>query len=193
MDNNFLKTLKKLQPYKGPEEYVSDPYSPEDMVNDVANSSEKLSPDDINRIFDAESTKGSQLVNKKGSSAKGNFQFIDSTRQEMIDRLKKRGIDELPTNPLRLDAELMKESINKNEDALLNAQKGPLEPNLENIYATHHYGTSGGLKAITSPKLPASKEKWRHIKAQLAKLQVNPNKTDKSEMPAKNLLDLTQE
>lgn len=187
--SNFKKLLAKLQPNIR-EEYVSDPYDEQDMVNEVADSSENLSSDDVNRIFDAESTKGSQLMNKQGSSAKGNFQFIDSTREQLLNKLKNKENTEIPVNPLRKDALLMKTYLNDNENALLNSENGPIDPNLENLYMAHHYGTQGALNAINDPNKPRSKARFKHTKAQLNKPQT---KTQKDTKPARDLLDLLKE
>lgn len=186
---NFNKLLAKLRPITR-EEYVSDPYNEQDMVDEVANASKQLDSNDINRIFDAESSKGSQLVNKRGSSAKGNFQFIDKTRKHILDKLKKDENTEIPVNPLRKDALLMKTYLKEHENALLNSKNGPIDPDLENLYMAHHYGTQGALNAINDPENRLSKARFKHTKKQLNKPQVKVEKTIK---PAKNLLELLEE
>jgi hypothetical protein len=185
----FKKLLDKLRPNTR-EEYVSDPYDEQDMVEEVAKASKQLNTDDINRIFDAESTKGSQLVNKQGSSAKGNFQFTDGTRKHVLDKLKKQENVEIPVNPLRKDALLMKTYLKENENVLSNSKNGPLEPDLENLYMAHHYGAQGALNMINDPESELSKARFKHMTHQLTKPQVKVKKTTK---PAKDVLDLLKE
>lgn len=185
----FNKILQKLQPYTGPSEYVTDKYSPEDMYKEVSEDSLQLSPEDVAKIHNAESTMGQNQQNDR-SSASGNFHLIDSTRNRTINELKQQGIDELPVNPDRRDALLMKALINRNENSLLNSSKGPKEPNLENLYLTHKYGTSGALNALNTPYSDESKAKFKSVKANLEKAQPKKKKTQDG---AKDLLDLLKD
>jgi hypothetical protein len=186
---NFSRTLQKLQPYKGPSEYVTDKYSPEDMYKEVSDASEQLSPEDVAKIHNAESTMGQNQQNEH-SSASGNFHMIDSTRNRTLNELKDQGIDELPINPDRRDALLMKALINRNENSLLNSSNGPKEPTLENLYLAHKYGTSGALNALNTPYKEESKAKFKSVKANLEKAQPKKKKTQDG---AKDLLDLLKE
>lgn len=186
---NFSKLLAKLQPYKGPEEYVTDKYGPEDMAEEISSASTMLSPEDVAKIHNAESTYGQNTQNKL-SSAKGNFQFIDSTRNDMINKLKKQGIDELPANPDRKDALLMKTAVKDMENKLLNSQTGPKDPSLENIYLMHKYGVQGALNALNNPKSEESRAKFKSVMANLNKKHPNG---EKQEVSAKDLLDLLKD
>jgi hypothetical protein len=185
----WQKLLAKLQPYKGPDNYVSDPYSQEDLAKEVSDASMQLSPEDIKKILDVESSGGTDLQNPL-SSAKGNFQVIDSTRAEALKRLKEQGIGEIPVNPLRQDALLMKNIVNDTENVLLNSQKGPIEPSLENVYLAHHFGKQGALNAINNPNLPLSKERLRRVKYLMSR---KPLTTIDVAKPAKNILELNEE
>ena len=185
----FKQLMSKLQPYKSPDEYVTDKYSPEDMVNEVSEASSQLSPDDVARIYNAESTMGKNLKNSS-SSAAGNFHIIDSTRDRTLNELKKQGIDEIPTNPLRKDALLMKTLLNKNENSLLNSQSGPKEPDLKNLYLMHKYGTTGALRALNNPNDEESRAKLKSVMANLNKPMP---KKDIEQVGAKDLLDLLKE
>lgn len=189
VDTNFKRLMQKLQPYKGPSEYVSDPYDQNALAEEVSDSSLQLSPEDVHKILNAESTGGQNLQNPD-SSAKGNFQIIDKTRNEAIEELKKQGNTDFPANPLRLDAMLMKHLVGKSENALLNSQNGPKDPNLENMYLAHHFGNQGALDTLNHPEKPSSKYRLRKTGAQLAK---KPLTTKDDGQPAKNLLDLLKE
>lgn len=186
---DFKKTLAKLQPYTGPKELVTDPYGQNDIANDVADSSLALNPEEIHKILNAESSGGQNLQNPE-SSAKGNFQFIDSTRKAMLDDLKNKQNVEIPVNPNRQDALLMKNQIDKSENALLNSKTGPKDPTLDNIYLMHKYGIQGGLNALNDPNDELSKARFRTVKALMAK---KPLPTQNDTLPAKNLLDLLKE
>jgi len=188
MDNKFTKLLNKLKPTEAPSEYVSDKYDVNDMVNEVADASHALSTEDVEKILNAESS-GGQFLQNPISSAKGNFQFIDKTRKETLEGLKNQGNDEIPSNPLRQDALLMKTLVNKGENALLNSQKGAKKPDLESLYLMHHYGIQGGLNTLNNPEDDLSKARFRNIRAQLAKKPL----TDEKGKPAKNLLELLKD
>lgn len=186
---DFKKTLAKLQPYKGPDELVTDPYGQNDIANDVAASSLALNPEDIHKILNAESSGGKNLQNPE-SSAKGNFQFIDSTRKAALDDLKNNKNVEIPVNPDRQDALLMQNQLEKYENALLNSSTGPKDPTLNNIDLMHKYGIQGGLNALNNPNSELSKARFRDIRSRLNK---KPLTTIDDDKPAKNLLDLLKE
>lgn len=185
----FNRTLQKLQPYKGPDEYVTDKYSPEDMNKEVSDASLMLTPEDVAKIHNAESTIGQNQQNE-ASSAAGNYQVIDSTRAEALKALKEQGIDELPANPNRRDALLMKTLINKNENSLLNSSTGAKDPTLANLYLTHKYGIQGGLNALNDPSSEEAKAKFKSVMANLNKSP--PKKQNKTD-GAKDLLDLLKD
>lgn len=186
---NFKRLLAKLQPNKGPSEYVTDKYSPEDMYQEVSDATEQLTPEDVAKIHNAESTMGQNQQNPL-SSAKGNFHFIDSTRNQTLQDLKDQGIDELPVNPLRKDALLMKSLINRDENSLINSSTGPKDPDLKNLYLMHKYGTTGALRALNDPESEDSRAKFKSVMANLEKSQP---KKKKQALGAKDLLDLLKE
>ena len=187
--NDFRKTLAKLQPYLGPKNYVEDQYGQKDIAQEVSDASLALSPEDIHKILNAESSGGQNLQNPE-SSAKGNFQLIDSTRKEALDELKNQDNVEIPANPDRLDALLMKKQIEKYENALLNSSTGPKDPTLENIDLMHKYGIQGGLTTLNNPNSPVSKARFKDINQRVNK---KPLTTINDSKPAKNLLDLLKE
>lgn len=185
----FNKLLAKLKPYNGPSEYVTDKYNPEDMYQEVSDASKQLSPEDIAKLHNAESTMGQNQSNPL-SSAAGNFHIIDSTREEALKRLKEQGIDDLLVNPDRKDALLLKNLIQNSENKLENARTGPKEPNIENIYMMHQKGTTGALKALNDPNSAEYKASMKKVLANLNKRQPERKK---QEVSAKNLLDLLGE
>ncbi len=187
----FNKLLKKLQPVKEPSDLVRDPYSHDDMNDEVAEYSEKLTPEDIEKIHFAESTGGQNLKNlKPGSTASGNYHFIDNTRKEAQIQAKKQGFDDEIPNPLRKDAILMKALVKRHEKSLKDAKSGPYDANLENLYLLHKNGITGGLEALKDPENPKSIEKFNEVKMLLAK---KPKGKEKEIKPAKNLLELIGE
>jgi len=188
-NTNFKRLMQKLQPVEGPENLVLDPYGQKDIAEEVSSASSKLSPEDVAKILNAESSGGQNLRNP-ASSAKGNFQFIDSTRKQELERLKNDENVEIPANPDRRDAMLMKSSISDIENALQNSKTGPKEPNLENIYTAHHYGKQGALNMLNDPNSPLSRARRKHIQAQLAK---KPLTTIDDTQPTTNLLDLLKD
>lgn len=185
----FTKLLKKLQNPEEPANYVADPYSEETMNADVASISSQLSPEDIEKIHYAETTGGKFLKNPE-SSASGHYQLVDSTRELAKKLAKEQNLDANDPNPLRKDANLMKALVQKYEKTLENAEKGPFEPNLENIYLMHRYGVQGGLNALNAPKTPVSKARFEDVKQLLAK---KPKKKQKDTQPAQNLLELLKD
>lgn len=185
----FNKLLKKLQPIPEKSDYVTDPYDYSAMNEDVSQASKQLSPEDIEKIHFIESTGGIGLQNPQ-STAKGNYQIIDSTRKLAENLAKEQDYDENEPNPLRKDANLMKALVKKYENVLENSEKGPYEPNLHNIYLMHKYGPQGALNALNNPEDELSMKRLADIKKQLAK---NPEYKKKQELPAKNLMDLLKE
>lgn len=185
----FNKLLKKLQPVQNPEDYVTDPYNEETMNSDIASISSKLSPEDLEKIHYAETTGGKYLKNPE-SSASGHYQLVDSTRKVAEKLAKDEGFDVSEPNPLRKEAILMKALTKKYENTLENAEKGPFEPNLDNIYLMHHFGVQGGLNSLNNPKNPVSKARFDEVKKLLAR---KPKKEAKTEQPAQNVLDLLKE
>ena len=183
----WQRLLSKLQPVKGPDNYVADNYGQNDIANEVSDKSLLLSPEDVHKILNAESTGGQNLQNPD-SSAKGNFQILDKTRQEALNDLKNNQNVHIPANPDRQDALLMGNLIGKSENALLNSQKGPINPNLDNLYLMHHYGIQGGLNALNDPNSPQSKARFNAVRALLNKKPLTT--IDNEGQPAKNLLDL---
>jgi hypothetical protein len=186
---DFNRILQKLQPVKDPDNYVKDNYGQNDIAKEVSDASIDLTPEGVHKILNSESTGGKNLQNPE-SSAKGNFQLIDSTRNAAINDLKKQGITQFPANPDRLDALLMKNQVDKYENALLNSASGPKEPSLENIDLMHKYGIQGGLDALNNPNTPESKAKFKDIKTRLNK---QPLPIDQTVKPAGNLLDLLKD
>lgn len=188
-DIKFNKLMSKLHPVDRPN-YVADPYNHEDIIQDVAESSKMLSPDDVRQISNIESSGGKDLINRSpGSTARGTFQFVDKRRQDILDNLKNQGVD-VPVNPDRQDSLLMQEQINKIEQALQNSRTGEKEPNLRNVYLMHKYGIQGGLNALNQPKNPESNRKFKIIDKLLGKQPLS--KEEKIE-PAQNLLDLLED
>ena len=186
MEEKFRRLLQKLRPNEERPELVSDPYSHEDMINEVSEASSQLSPEDVRKIHFLESSEGKMLENP-ASTAKGNFQILDKTREEVLSKLNP---EEIPVNPLRKDALLMKELVKGYENTLENSNKGPYEPNLENVYSAHHFGKQGALNILNNPKNPLSKARLKQIKRLLGKKL--PEK-DEEVKPAKDLLDLLEE
>lgn len=185
MDKKFTKLLEKLKmPEKS--EYVSDNYDTSDMIKEVSSNSSQLSPEDIRKIHFLESSEGKMMKNPT-STAKGHFQILDKTRQEIKDRLDE---SEIPVHPERKDALLMSENIKDIERVLENSKNGPYEPSLENVYAGHHYGKQGVLNILNDPKKPLNKARLVNIRKLLNKKVPNKEETVK---PAKNLLDLLEE
>lgn len=189
MDKKIPKFLKRLMPVPERPEYVTDPYSIKDMVKEVSEGSQQLSPEDVQKIMQIESTGGKFLKNPK-SSASGHFQLIDSTRNQALNDIKSKENGEIPANPLRQEALLMKNLINKNENALLNSQTGPKEPNLENLYLAHHFGTQGALDTLNNPQLKKSQIRSKTVRNLLKKNQLTT--IDDGE-PSKDLLELLKE
>jgi hypothetical protein len=165
---SFYKKLKEL----GEEDknnYVSDPYNEKQMLEDSAKNT-ALTPQDIANIYNAESSFGQQLVNKKDkygneSKAKGHFQFLPGTEKDIKERILPKDT-EIPLNELKKQALLMNAYTNYNEDRL---KKFNLPITKENLYALHHEGPSGGLKAIKQQETPEGKERWKFLMAQLQK------------------------
>lgn len=186
---DFKKTLAKLQSNLEPKDYVSDNYGQNDIATEVSDASMVLNPEDIHKILNAESSGGKNLQNPD-SSAKGNFQFIDSTRKAILDDLKNNQNVEIPVNPDRQDALLMKNQLGKYENALLNSKTGPKDLTLENIDLMHKYGIQGGLNALNDPNSELSKIRFKDIKNRMNK---KPLPTNNDTLPAKNLLDLIKE
>lgn len=181
--------MAKLQPYQGPKNLIMDNYGPEDMNKEVSDASLMLSPEDVAKMHNAESTIGQNQQNAVTSAA-GNYQVINSTRAEVLKALKEQGIDELPANPDRRDALLMKTLINKNENSLLNSSTGAKDPTLANLYLTHKYGIQGGLNALNDPSSEEAKAKFKSVMANLNKSP--PKKQNKTD-GAKDLLDLLKD
>jgi len=188
-DNKFTRLMQKLQPVKGPDNLVADNYGQKELAQEVSDKSLMLSPEDVHKILNAESSGGQNLRNP-ASSAKGNFQILDKTRQEALNDLKKQGNVEIPANPDRQDALLMGNLIDKSETALLNSKNGPKDPNLENLYLMHHYGIQGGLNALNDPNKPINKARFNAVKALMNK---KPLTTIDDGEPAKNLLELLKD
>ena len=185
----FNKLLQKLQPYQGPKDYVMDNYGPDDMNKEVSDASLMLSPEDVAKIHNAESTMGQNQQNN-ASSASGNYHIIDSTRADALKALKEQGITDLPANPDRKDALLMKTLINSNENKLLSSSTGPKDPSLANLYLTHKYGVQGALNALNDPSSEESRAKLRSVMANLNK---PAPKRKNEDIGAKDLLDLLKE
>lgn len=183
MDSKFNKLLEKLKPLENKDDYVSDPYNINDMVNEVSDSSLTMNPEEVHKILNAESTGGQNLKNPN-SSAEGNFQFLKGTKQDTLNKLQDEG-EEVSTNPLRQDAQLMKNLVGRGEEALLNKN---IDPDMEKLYMLHHYGIQGGLHAIKNPNEELSKARFRNIRAQLAKKPLDNSQSQS--VPAQNLLDL---
>lgn len=186
----FLEKLKMKESVEAPNNYVEDPYSTEDMVQEVSERSGALSPEDVRKIHFIESSEGKMLQNP-GSSAKGNFQIIDSTRKEIKKELANKGVTEIPVNPLRKDALLAGELMNKYKNKLENAG---IEPNLENMYLMHNRGVSGALNAIKNPKTDKNKQVWSKVRALLKR---NPPAREPDmvaeQVPSNDLLELLRE
>lgn len=185
MDEKFKRLLEKL---KNPErsDYVTDDYDTSDMIKEISSNSSQLSPEEIRKIHFLESSEGKMMKNPE-STAKGHFQILDKTRQEIKNKLNK---EDIPVNPDRKDALLMSENIKDIERVLKNSENGPYEPNLENIYTGHHYGKQGVLNILNDPNNPLNKARRANIKRLLDK---KLPKKDKDTKPAKNLLDLLEE
>lgn len=186
----FLEKLKMKESVEAPNNYVEDPYSNEDMVQEVSERSGALSPEDVRKIHFIESSEGKMLQNP-GSSAKGNFQIIDSTRKEIKKELANKGVTEIPVNPLRKDALLAGELMNKYKNKL---EKAGIEPNLENMYLMHNRGVSGALNAIKNPKSDKNKQVWSKVRALLRR---NPPAREPDmvaeQIPSNDLLELLRE
>jgi hypothetical protein len=187
--SDFKRILSKLQPVPEQKDYISDNYGQKELAQEVADQSMQLSPEDVHKILNAESSGGQNLQNPT-SSAKGNFQILDKTREAAINDLKKQGISDIPANPLRQDALLMGNLVDKSENALLNSENGPKDPNLENLYLMHHYGIQGGLNALNNPNKPINKARFRNVRSLLSK---QPLTTIDDGEPAKNLLELLKD
>lgn len=185
----FDKLLKKLQIPGEKPDYVTDPYNESAMNADVASISSQLSPEDLEKIHYAETTGGKYLKNPE-SSASGHYQMVDSTRQLAENLAKQQNIDTNEPNPMRKDANLMKALVQKYENTLENAQNGPYEPNLENIYLMHKFGVQGGLNALNNPKNAVSKARFKEVQKLLAR---KPQNTSENIVPAQNLLDLLKD
>jgi hypothetical protein len=181
--------MQKLQPVKGPDNYVQDQYGQNEIANDVSGDSEQLSPEDIHKILNAESSGGQNLQNPD-SSAKGNFQFIDSTRKQHLEDLKNNQNVDIPANPDRQDALLMGNQVHTIENALQNSKTGPKEPDLTNVYLAHKYGIQGALDTLNNPNSPESKKRFSNVKKLMSK---QPLTTIDDSEPAKNLLDVLKE
>lgn len=188
-DKNKLRILEKLKLQENPQNYVEDPYSSEDMVNEIAEKA-GLTPDEIRKVHFIESSEGKMLQNPD-SSARGNFQIIDSTRKEIKKQLADRGITDIPVNPLRKDALLTGELFKKYREKL---QNRGLEPNLENMYLMHNRGVTGALDALKDPNSSKNKEVLKKVRALLQKNAPSrqPNAISE-ELPAQNLMDLLGE
>lgn len=184
MDKKFTKLLEKLR-LEEPSDYVKDNYSSDDMIEEIASKSEQLTPEDVRKIHFLESTEGERLSNPE-SSAKGNFHILDGTRSDLLKKIK----EEIPVHPERQDALLMSENIKDIEKVLKNSSKGPFKPNLENIYAGHHYGKQGMLNMFSDPENPLNQERLSNIRNLLSKKLPKKEKVVK---PAKDLLDLLEE
>jgi hypothetical protein len=182
----FQDLLKKLQPVAELPNYVMDNYDEKAMNKEVSGNSEQLSPEDIEKMHYAESTGGKYLKNDK-SSASGNYQIIDSTREQAEKLAKQQGIDTNIANPLRKDANLMTALIKNSERVLENSENGPYEPNARNIYLMHKNGVQGGLNALNDPNSPISKARFKEVDRLLKRM---PKKEAEEVQPAKNLLDL---
>jgi hypothetical protein len=187
--SDFKRILAKLQPVPEQKDYVSDNYGQKELAQEVSDKSLMLSPEDVHKILNAESS-GGQFLRNPASSAKGNFQILDKTRQEALNELKKQGITDIPANPDRQDALLMGNLVDKSENALLNSKTGPKDPNLENIYLAHHFGVQGALNALNDPKKPINKARFQNVRSLLNK---KPLTTIDDGEPAKNLLDLLKD
>lgn len=176
-----------------PSNYVEDPYDFDAMNKEVADYTSNLAPEDISKIHYAESTSGKFLKNPiKGSTASGNYQFTDSTRELAENEAKKQGLDTSEVNPLRKDAILMKALTKKYENVLENAKNGPFEPTLENIYLLHKNGIQGGLNALNSPENAISKARFKEVNKLLGRMPENTNNNVKpnSETTPEDLLSI---
>jgi hypothetical protein len=165
MDNltSFYRKFKQLDE-DDTQDYVSDPYSEYHMLKDSAVGT-PLTAQDIANIYNAESASGKQLKNKQGSSAKGHFQFLKGTEKDITDRMLPEDT-EIPSNPLKKQALLMNTYLNYNEDRL---RRAGLPITKENLYALHHEGTGGGVKAIRHKNTPHGRKRWEFLMAQLQK------------------------
>lgn len=185
----FEKLLKKLAFLPESDEYVTDKYDERAMNEDISGYSKALSPEDIEKIHYTESTGGKFLKNPT-SSASGHYQLVDSTRKIAEDLAKEQGIYDEGASELQKEANLMKSLVKKYENTLENAQNGPYDPNLENIYLMHKNGIQGGLNALNDPNSPKSKEKFKEVNKLLSR---KPKKDIEQTLPAKNLLDLLRD
>jgi hypothetical protein len=165
---SFYRKLKELGE-EDRSDYVTDPYNEKQMLEDSAKGT-VLTPQDIANIYNAESSSGDQLINKKDkygnkSTAKGHFQFLPTTEKDIKERILPENT-EIPLNELKKQAVLMNAYTNYNEDRL---KKFDLPITKENLYALHHEGPSGGLKAIKNQETPEGNKRWKFLMAQLQK------------------------
>lgn len=186
---NFDQLYKKLQQPTPRSEYVSDGYDEKAMNEDVSAYSSQLSPEDLEKIHYAETTGGKFLKNNE-STASGNYQLIDSTREMAEKLLKKQDLPINEINPLKKDAMLMKALVGKYENVLENAKSGPYEANLDNIYLMHKNGIQGGLNSLKSPNDALSKARFEEVKRLMAR---KPKSAPKEPTGANNLLELLKE
>ena len=161
--NSFYRKFKELNE-DDTQDYVRDPYSEYNMLKDSSVGT-PLTSQDIANIYNAESASGKQLKNKQGSTASGQFQFLKGTEKDIINRMLPKDT-EIPVNPLKKQALLMNTYLNYNEDRL---KKAGLPVTKENLYALHHEGTGGGLKAIKNKDTEKGKKRWEFLMSQLEK------------------------
>lgn len=143
MDQKQLEEmLSKLT--KTREEYVTDPYDQQSMYEDIASSSENLSPEDIAGIAGVESEFGKYDKPMAGGRARGTFQMMPNTLKYLSER------SELPreANPLREEARLMKELIPQHEMELEKTLGPDVEISSADIYVKHNLGQGKGKKLL---------------------------------------------
>lgn len=152
--------------YKVPEDYLENipKHDKEDVEKVYRNVAEGtgLSPEEVALIGGLESFHGKlqlPLNRKTGkliSSAKGLFQFIDETRNNLTKSINSKGIS-LSGNPFSLEDQekLMVELLNENKKQLKGFDPTPENQNIYELYTMHLLGPDRAKKLMTSdPETP---------------------------------------
>lgn len=144
-DNKFAKILEKLGQPRA--DYVTDPYDQQSMYEDIAKSSEVMTPEDVAGLAGIESGHGKYTKPFAGGSASGSFQLMPNTIKYLRDRLSNQGSTK-ESNPLREQARLMSALVPQHEAELKKTLGSDVEPEPLDIFIKHNLGAGMGKKLL---------------------------------------------